>query len=60
MKKTQRYERRLNTAKLDAVEVMILYKTEIEAERARINTPFTPVEETIFCRGFFYYFFSIG
>lgn len=31
------YERRLNTAKLDAVEVMILYKTEIEAERARMN-----------------------
>ena len=35
MKKTQRYERRRNTAKLDVIEVLKTYKAEIEVQRAR-------------------------
>ena len=37
MKKTQRYERRLEAAREDAIEVMKLYKREIELERVRMN-----------------------
>ena len=37
MKKTQRYERRLEAAREDAIEVMKRYKREIELERVRMN-----------------------
>ena len=37
MKKTQRYERRLEVAREDAIGVMEQYKTEIERERTRQN-----------------------
>ncbi|MBQ9010308.1 MAG: hypothetical protein IJ088_13420 [Clostridia bacterium] len=37
MKKTQRYERRLKNAEHDIIEVMKLYKADIEAQRTRMN-----------------------
>ena len=37
MKKTQRYKKRLEAAREDAIEVMKLYKREIELERTRMN-----------------------
>ena len=37
MKKTQRYERRLEAAREDCREVMETYKREIELERVRMN-----------------------
>ena len=37
MKKTLRYEKRLETAREDCREVMETYKREIELERTRMN-----------------------
>ena len=37
MKKTQRHERRLAKAREDAIEVMMTYKQEIEAQKTRMN-----------------------
>ncbi len=37
MKKTLRYEKRLEAAREDAIEVMETYKREIELERTRMN-----------------------
>ena len=37
MKKTQRYERRLEVAREDAISVMKQYKAEIEREKGRQN-----------------------
>ena len=37
MKKTLRYEKRLEAAREDAIEVMKTYKREIELERTRMN-----------------------
>lgn len=37
MKKTQRYEKRLEVAREDCREVMETYKREIEHERTRMN-----------------------
>ena len=37
MKKTLRYEKRLEAAREDAIEVMKTYKREIELERVRMN-----------------------
>lgn len=37
MKKTLRYEKRLEAAREDAIEVMMTYKREIELERVRMN-----------------------
>ena len=38
MKKTQRYERRLEVARTDCKEVMLTYKREIELQKARQRT----------------------
>ena len=37
MKRTQRYERRLKEAREDSIDVMKIYKAEIEAQRIRMN-----------------------
>ena len=37
MKKTMRYEKRLEAAREDCREVMMTYKKEIELERMRMN-----------------------
>ena len=37
MKQTQRFQRRLAEAKVDAIEVMKTYSREIEAQRTRMN-----------------------
>ena len=37
MKKTLRYEKRLEAAREDAIEVMKTYKREIELERTRMD-----------------------